>query len=284
MRYASDIRIFSDAKVCSRSHRRRISHCTSSPTFGHQERHRHREHPGLRVGEPTPGSPPSPARSRRGSRRTPPAGHPRSARTAPARRRDQPSKVYWSIRVVQFSSMLFELGQDRRDVVDLLVVPLGEHLLQALRPVPHAGFQGLGQRLRGACATASSRIFFTASDGSSSVAAARASCTSTDVHPGEPPLAEQPARRDDLLVQPWLSRRRSPRAGRGRPSPGPQHESGTTRAVTRCSFFLPSVDQTSARSSRRLICTSRWFRWARTTSSRPFGKVVVEDERADLSV
>ena len=29
------------------------------------------------------------------------------------------------------------------------------------------------------------------------------------------------------------------------------------------------VDQTSARSSRRHICTSRWFRWASTTSSRP---------------
>jgi hypothetical protein len=36
--------------------------------------------------------------------------------------------------------------------------------------------------------------------------------------------------------------------------------------VTRFNRLRPSSDQTSDRSSRRLICTSRWFRWTRTTS------------------
>ena len=39
--------------------------------------------------------------------------------------------------------------------------------------------------------------------------------------------------------------------------------------MIRCSLLRPFTDQTSARSSRRLIWTSRWFRWTSTTSSRP---------------
>ena len=126
-----------------------------------------------------PGSPPSPSRSRRGSPATGAAGHRRSARTAPARPGRSGQEALLVVRVVQFVlDRLLQLGQDRPDVRRLLLGPLGQLLLQALRPVPRAGLEGLTPAARAILGHRSSSFSFTASDGSSSVAAARTSCIS----------------------------------------------------------------------------------------------------------
>ena len=85
------------------------------------------------------------------------------------------------------------------------------------------------------------------------------SCISlSDAEPCEPTFADLAAGRDDLLVQPLavaaddhepgVGNHGDVFAGHGRAPPGPSPGSAAS---------LPSVDQTSARSSRRLICTSR---------------------------
>ena len=97
------------------------------------------------------------------------------------------------------------------------------------------------------------------------------------------PSREQAARRDDLLVQPVAVAADDDQPGmgddRGRVERFVRHDPGRDPVqplARRCR------DQTSARSSRRLIWTSRWFRWTSTTSSRPAASCVVEDDRADL--
>ena len=61
------------------------------------------------------------------------------------------------------------------------------------------------------------------------------------------------AGRDDLLVQSLAVAADDYEPGVGDHGDVLSAESGTTRAVTRFSRFSPSIDQISARSSRRLI-------------------------------
>ena len=89
-----------------------------------------------------PGSPPSPARSRRGSAFT------RSRRKSLFRSNCSCSGSSNSVellvlRVVQFGlDGLLQLEQDRLDVLGLLVGPLGQLLLQAARSGPSCGLRG----------------------------------------------------------------------------------------------------------------------------------------------